>query len=535
MSRRIRKRTRNDNANVKVRAIGKRKRTDISRQAEDADSFAENTLTDAILATPYNLTSLSSIFEQSNVLRQCVEAMTTNITRFGYRPIATDEDTPMDPEEKKILQSFIDAPNIEETLVGVQAKKTTDYERYGFGFIEVIRDIKKRPSLLRHAKAYNIRLMRKSGDAVEVTTKVVRGGRRSTITEHKRFRRYMQIIGGKKVYFKEFGDPRNMDYRNGRYSSKSNRVRKEHRATELLHERQYSEDNYGLPRWISQLPSILGSREAEEVNMRYFEDNTVPPMIMAVAGGRLTRQSFQDLNTLLKAQGVGKDRQNQIMLIEAIPETTGLDEKGTVSLQIEKLADARPSDGLFKEYDESNMSKVRSSFRLPPVVIGLSQDVTFATANVSAYLAETQVFLPERQTHDEFMNKNFVNHPSGLGLTTVKLESKGPSVTNPDQIVKTMTAVNVMGGVTPRKAIEVINETMQLSLEQYPAKGETGYADWMDMPMALSQKIMARSTQQTGEGDHEDGEQGQKDQDLKDREENGETGVGENAVEHGQE
>ena len=536
MPRRIRRRATSDNGNVRVRAVGNTvKRTDISRQAEDLDGFSEGMLQGAVLATPYSIPDLARLFELSNILRQCIEAMNTNIVRFGYRAIPTNPEGTMEGGEKSMLESFIDSPNTDETLMGIQAKKTTDYEKYGFGFLEVIRDARARPSLLRHAKSYNIRLMKRSGSPVVVKTVVNRGGARSTVTEYKRFRRYVQSIGTTKVYFKEFGDERIMDYRSGVYEGKDKKVDKKYRATELLHERQYSEDNYGLPRWISQIPSILGSRESEEVNMRYFEDNTVPPMIMSVAGGRLTRQSFQDLNNLLKGQGVGKDRQNQILLIEAIPETTGLDEKGTVSLQIEKLADVRPSDGLFKEYDDANMAKIRSSFRLPPVVIGMSQDITFSTANVSAYLAETQVFLPERQGHDEFLNKNFVNHPKGLNLKTVKLESKGPSVTNPDQIIKTLTAVNVMGGVTPRRAIEVTNETMQLSIPQYPKKGEENWEAWMDMPMALSQKIIAVTTQQTGEGDKEDDEQSSKDTDIKDREANGETGVGENATEHGSE
>lgn len=525
---------RSSSASPTVRVItSKVKRADISRQTSESDGFTEDDNSNLILQTPYSITRLDEIFEQSNILRQCVSAMVTNVCSFGYRTVPIEDGIEVDEQEEKLLKSFIDSPNTEETLVGLQSKKTDDYERYGFGFIEVIRDAKKRPSLLRHARSFTIRILRKSGEAVPVVTEVYRGGRRSRVTEYKRFRKYVQIVGGKKVYFKEFGDPRIMDYRNGRYSSKDYRIPKKYQATELLHERQYSQDAYGLPRWISQLPSILGSRESEEVNMRYFEDNTVPPMIMAIAGGRLTKQSFQDLNRLLTERGVGKDRQNQILLVEAIPETTGLDDKGSVSIQVEKLADVRPSDGLFKDYDESNMAKIRSSFRLPPVVLGMSQDVNFATANVSAYLAETQVFLPERQAHDEFFNKNFVNHPSGLNLKTVKLESKGPSVTNPDQIVKTLTAVNVMGGVTPRSAIDLINETMQLSLPQYPEKGEDGYEDWMDMPMNLSQKVYGR-TQQTGEGKDQD-MQGDKDDKLKETEEEGEVGVASQAVEHGNE
>ena len=415
----------------------------------------------------------------------------------------------------------------------MHAKAVDNYEHYGFGFYEVIRNAKNEVSLLKNASAFKTRLLKRDEKVVTVSKTVYRGGRRSTVIERKRFRKYIQMLGTTKVYFKEFGDPRDMDYETGEYSRRG-RLAASRRATELLHIRQNSEDEYGVPRWISQLPSIFGSREAEEVNLRYFEDNTVPPMMVSVSGGRLTRESYEKLNQLLAAKGVGKDRQNQIILVEAIPESSGLEEKGSVSLKVDKLSDVRQSDGLFSDYDKANTGKVRSSFRLPPIAIGMNESMTFATANVSAYVSETQVYAPERMDHDEFLNKNLVNHPEGLNLKTCKLESKGPTVTNPDQVVRTLTAVNVMGGVTPRSSIDLVNETLQLSLPQYPVKGEEGYEEWMDMPMPLSQRVLAGS-QQTNEGENTQDEQKGKDQDIKDREGNGETGVGEEAVEHGQE
>lgn len=511
-------------------------RNDTSRQIEDTtDPFQVEGLSAITLAPPYSLTTIARTYEQSNVLPQCVEAMVTNIAKYGFRVVPLHKDVEMSPKELETLNSFISSANSEQSLTTVHSKVVKDYEKYGYGFYEVIRDMKGRVSLLRQLPAYQTRLLKKGTTAFPITVEVVRGGRRSKVKEMRRFRRFLQVVGASKVFFKEFGDPRVMDCRTGDYESAETQVPTEYRATEVLHRRQDSEDDYGVPRWISQLPSIFGSREAEEVNLRYFEDNTVPPMILSVAGGRLTRESFAQLQRLLQQKGVGKDRQNQIILIEAIPESSGIDDKGSVSLKIDKLADVRPSDGLFKEYDQSNMSKVRSSFRLPPVAIGMAEDMTYASANVSAYISESQVYLPERTSHDEFLNKMLVNHPAGLDFQTVKLESRGPTVTNPDQVIRTLTAVNVMGGVTPRSAIDIVNETMQLSLPQYPALGEEGYEEWMDMPMPIAQRMAMTTTQQTGRGKTTHEMQNLKDQDIKDREKDGATGMDQTAVEHGQE
>jgi capsid portal protein len=90
-------------------------------------------------------------------------------------------------------------------------------------------------------------------------------------------------------------------------------------------------------------------------------------MILSVAGGRLTSQSFRELEKAVTKQSIGKDRQHKILLIEAVPEREGLDEKGaTVQLKVDKLTDVRQSDGLFSEYDRANQDKIRSSgYRLP--------------------------------------------------------------------------------------------------------------------------------------------------------------------------
>lgn len=353
-------------------------RADTSRQV-DPDYTTGYMGSTAPISPPYELTRLAAIFEQSNMLRQCVAAYVTNIAMYGWEIVQASEDTPIDEEERLFLQTIIDSPNSDESLRTIHALIVESYERIGHGYVEVIRDRKGRVSLLRHAASSTMGVCPRNEEPVLVSYDVARGARTVQVQEIKRFRIYRQQQGGRFVFFKEFGDPRRLNCNTGIFASPGNPVSAENEATELIHFRQTSEDVYGIPRWISQLPSILGSREAEEVNLRYFEDNTVPPMILTVAGGRLTGESFRELKAILNAKTVGKERQHQIMLLEAVAERESLDDKGAnVTLQVEKLTDSRPSDALFTAYDEANQAKVRSCFRLPPVSVGLSQDITFA-------------------------------------------------------------------------------------------------------------------------------------------------------------
>lgn len=490
----------------------------ISRQIAFTDEFlglAGSMGAVVLLPTPYNVAWLFELIEQSNMLRQCIDAYVTNTVMTGWEIGATARGVVANANEAHELQSFIDNANSEESLSGVMEKVIRDRESVGFGFMEVIRDALGDVSLLRHAPSLYTRLCAKDPTDILVEYTIARGRRVSSVKEYRRFRRYVQIVNGRQVWFKEFGDPRNMDCRNGAFENESGYA-PGYAATEIYHFRNPSNDSYGVPRWISQLPSIIGSREAEEVNMRYFQDNTVPPMLLMVGNGRLTQQSYRELTKNINEVGIGKDRQNKIMLLEAIGEGDSLDGKNnSIELKVEKLSDARQSDGLFKDYDEANMAKVRSSFRLPPVVVGMSQDVNFATASVSAFIAESQVFAPARDQLDEILNKRLVNGTRGLRLRTCKLVSRTPSITSPDMVIKTLTALNVMGAVTPRRAQEISNKMLQLEMEPYPLKGEEGYEEWMDKPIVFETRNSGGVAGNTHAG------QSTKDDDIKLDEEDG--------------
>jgi len=439
-----------------------------------------------ILPAPYNPGRLFEIISQSNMVRQCIDAYVTNIVLTGWETMATDRGRQVDETERSELQSFIDNANSEESLSDVMDSVIRDRESVGFGFLEVIRDQSKLPSIWRHCPSLYTRLCAKDPTEILVEYKVTRGRRVTNVREYRKFRRFIQIVNGQQVWFKEFGDPRQMDYTNGAFFNQSGFSPKR-LATEIVHFKRPSTEWYGIPQWINQLPSIIGSREAEEVNMRYFQDNTVPPMMLLVGNGRLTQQSYKELTRVLNDEKLGKERQNRIMLLEAIGEGDSLDGKAqSIELKVEKLSDTRQSDGLFRAYDEANMAKVRSSFRLPPVTVGMSQDVNFATANVSQFVAESQVFAPEREKNDGRLNRLLINGANGLNLKTVKLVSRTPSITSPEMLIKALTALNVMGAVTPREAQKAANKTLQTELAPYPEKGAEGYEAWMDKPLVIT-------------------------------------------------
>lgn len=471
-----------------------RAEVDTSRQVVYLDDWTGlGTNSGMILEPPYNPVRLYQIIEESNALRPCIDSYVTNVVKPGWEIAPIRREAKINSGERHELESFLEYANSDQDLCAVLDLVIRDRESVGYGFMEVIRDASSSISLLRHASACHTRLGLRHPEEVEVNYQIARGRRVSNVREFRRFRRFVQRVNASTVWFKEFGDPRKMDRDTGLFEGESG-YKPGRDATEILHFKLPSNEPYGVPRWVPQLPSILGSREAELVNLRYFQDNTVPPMMLTVSGGRLTKTSYQNLvNTFV--ENPGKENQHKVAIVEAIGEGDSLDAKGSpVQIKVEKLTDSRQSDALFKDYDAANMAKVRSAWRLAGVLVGMGGDTNYANAQVAIALAEAQVFGPERNDIDEFLNKLLINGYLGLALRSCKIVSRVPPVSSPDSMVKALTALNVMGAVTPRSAITTANTFLQAELPQYPGKGEEGWEEWMDKPIQFSLRSAPENT-----------------------------------------
>lgn len=146
---------------------------------------------------------------------------------------------------------------------------------------------------------------------------------------------------------------------------------------------------YGEPRWFGNAPGVVGSREAEELNVSYFSNGRMLSMLLTVTNGRLTKQSMELLRNVKGAQSQGG-----ILYLEAIGEETGgpLDEKvEKVAIKLDKLNDLLQQDALFLEYGKDKKADILSSFRLPPILVGQSSDYNRATAQAALRFAEEQV------------------------------------------------------------------------------------------------------------------------------------------------
>ncbi len=439
----------------------------------------------SIMEPPFNFASLMRLPRENNMLRQCIDAMVTNVEGHGWRleyvgPEGQEESAAA-KNESLTLQNLLDFPNDDHGLQELRERIRRDLETMGNAFYEIGRDREGRVVLVAHVPAHTVRLTVKDEDEVDVTVTLPREGTARDQKIKKRFRRYVQLAGTRRVYFKEFGDPRLIDPTNGRPNEE---LGLEQSATEMIHLRLYAPGTpYGLPRWVNQMPSILGSRQAELTNLDFFKENAIPAMALLVSGGMVTQSTMDEIEEHFMAAR-GRESFNRIMVIEAHGDEDSATNDGAIPaprMDLKPLQNDRLKDSLFQIYDKNNMAKIRSSFRLPPMFVGLAEDYTHATAKSSFAVAESQVFGPERARGDDLWNLKVLGSYKPQFWS---FRSLPPRISDPTDVINAIEAFDNIGAMTPNVAIGLANDFFDLNMPKVEAV-------WGNFPFAVVRDLVS--------------------------------------------
>lgn len=438
---------------------------------------------------PFNLHALAALQDRSNMLRQCIDAYVTNIEQTGwdlkYIGPEGEEDSTESQTEKVRIECLLNEPNGDYDLMELRERARRDKETIGAAAYEILRDPTGAVIAYYTMPAHSLRLTKRDKEPTDVTTIVMRGGKEVALRRKVYFRRIVQQSAGmKKVYFKEFGDPRTIDPNTGK---ENKALRQEAAANEIIYDPLYrSGYSYGVPRYVHVLPAILGSREAELVNLQYFQENAIPAMAVLIAGGSVSETSLEDLEDYF-TNVRGRGAQNKILFIEAYGDEEAISDKdGRIAppkIELKALQGERPQDALFQTYDDNNRKKTRSAMRLNPLFVGESEDMTHATADASLQMTEMQVFGPERGKVDTIFNSKILADQNGRPSKYWKMVSRAPKLTNPDVLATAMTGLEAGGAMSPNKVIQIANEIFGLSLKPIEEP-------WGDFPFAVTTAML---------------------------------------------
>ena len=529
----------------------------ISVEAGDQQRFRDA----GAIEPPYDMAMLCKLFEHSTALRPPIDSYATNIDGFGHRlepvydlesdddreslrelvsqrrqrkideedygsdnnavdgkPVPTDDDLERELKElgremvreKARLETFLERCCIEYSFVKLRRLTRQDLETTGNAFWEVIRNAGGDIDQFVWMPSFTVRLMPLGGPVIVETPVRQPDLTYKTIKRRRRFRIIIQVVEGHVVYFKELGDPRTISSKSGQVYESVEKMRAEEGdhvmpATEVKHfkiETSYSA--YGVPRWIGALLSVLGSRFSEEVNFTYFDNKTVPPLAILVSGGKISDSSVKRVESFIETNLKGKHNFHKILVLEAEPATgtSGSNEQSSrMKIELRPLTGAQHHDALFQKYDERNLDKTGNMFRLPRLLRGDIRDFNRSTAMAALNFAEMQVFQPEREDFDWFMNREIF---SLLAVRFWKFNSRAPVTRDPvamSEIIRNLVNANTL----------VPQEGRELAADVFNREFKRINQDWTKQPMAMTLAGIAGGingvANGVGQGEHEGGEE----------------------------
>lgn len=442
-------------------------KADIPQQLSSEEAFSSN----GWLEPPLPLEGLKMLVDNSAILPQCINAYKTNIAGYGIGVRYKDgdqEETSETESEWDTLQDILNLFTTEMDTKELFEHIVEARETYGIAYVEVIRSREGKVVQLDFVE--DVPSMRMSCRLYPGTVDFWYKGK--VVTRKKVFRKYRQMVQGKTVYFREFGDMRVMDKETGEYTKGTSLDRQ---ANEIL-AFPIGSAPYGTIRWIGQILGCDGARRAEFLNNNYFRNGRHMPLAIIVKNGTLTDASLLKLQMYLNSVQ-GEKGQHKFLLLEAEGTETDFDANKNVDIELKPLADILQKDELFQDYIENNRKRVQSAFNLPDLYVGYSQEYNRATAQAAIEVTEKQVFQPLRRSLAWPISNLLLNE---YQLKYCEVEFLEPDVTNIEDLYKLLVIAEKAGGLTPNKAKQIAYDAIGEKSDDYDG-------DWGDTPLAVYQ------------------------------------------------
>jgi PBSX family phage portal protein len=332
-----------------------------------------------VITPPWNLYELANYYDTSFANHAAIDAKVENIVCLGYdfepsvRTLMAlennDNVTAVDKARKRIsrakveMKDWLESLNQDESFEQIMTKFYTDVQATGNGYLEIGRKVNGEIGYIGHIPATTVRVRR------------LRDG-------------FVQIIGQKTVYFRNFG------------AKNPNPITTDQRPNEIIHYKEYSPLNtfYGVPDIMSAIGSLHGDQLASQYNIDYFTNKGVPRYIVTLKGAKLSSDAedkmFRFLQTSLKGQ-------SHRTLYIPLP---GDSDTNKVEFKMEPIENG-VQEASFKEYRKQNRDDILTAHQVPLSKIGGGDASAIAAAMAQDRTFKEQVSRPAQRNLEKMLNK----------------------------------------------------------------------------------------------------------------------------------
>ena len=332
-----------------------------------------------VITPPWNLYELANYYDTSFANHAAIDAKVENIVGLGYDFKISErtqlkfeqslEDDQRDRARNRLerlkieLKDWLENLNDDDSFTHTMTKFFTDVQATGNGYLEIGRTTKGEIGYVGHIPATTLRARRlKDG--------------------------YVQIIGQKVVYFRNFG------------AKNQNPVTADPRPNEIIHYKEYSPLNtyYGVPDIISAMSSLHGDQLATQYNIDYFGNKAVPRYVVTLKGAKLSPDAedkmFRFLQTSLKGQ-------SHRTLYIPLP---GDSDQNKVEFKMEPIENG-VQEASFNEYRVRNREDILVAHQVPLSKLGGGDSSAIAAAIAQDRTFKEQVARPAQKNLEKMLNK----------------------------------------------------------------------------------------------------------------------------------
>ena len=332
-----------------------------------------------VITPPWNLYELANYYDTSFANHAAIDAKVENIVGLGYDfevsartmlklesssdAAATDRARKRIERAKIEVRDWLESLNSDDSFTASMEKVYTDLQATGNGYLEIGRTIRGDIGYVGHIPATTIRVRR------------LRDG-------------FVQVIGNKVVYFRNFG------------ATNANPLGTDARPNEIIHFKQYSPLNtfYGVPDIISAINSLYGDTLASQYNIDYFSNKAVPRYVVTLKGAKLSSEAEDKLFRFLQT---GLKGQNHRTLYIPLPPDS---DTNKVEFKMDPIEDG-VQEGSFKEYRKQNRDDILVAHQVPLSKLGGGDSGSIAAALSQDRTFKEQVARPAQRQLEKHINK----------------------------------------------------------------------------------------------------------------------------------
>ncbi|MCS7294968.1 MAG: phage portal protein [Dehalococcoidia bacterium] len=255
-----------------------------SRQARDP--FEELYQAGRAIAPPYDPLQLVYLAETNEVHAAALEAVAADVVGQGWYFVGTREAA--DQAVRDAAIATVERLNPDYTFSELLYQAAWELRAVGWAAWEVVRDERGRIAALYPIPAHTLRLTR--DPAV-----------------------YVQEVGGVYRYFKAFGVPDPLDGTTGEWKESDDP------ASEVIYFNRYNgRSRYGIPSWVSCIPSIVEYNAIRDYSVAFFDSNGAVGRVVVLQSEQT--QYLQPYLEELRIQldnAVGQHRQTLVLGLPA--------------------------------------------------------------------------------------------------------------------------------------------------------------------------------------------------------------------------